>query len=155
MYHIPQENFIFNNLSVEDNLELALFTARDKSGFESKYREVYEIFPILKERQNQLAGTLSGGERRILSIGMGFLRQPNFLMLDEPSGGLSPIAFKNVVKIIEEINRKIGTAILIVEQNVKVTFRICKRVYVMKAGHVILEETGQKLLERNSWWDLF
>ncbi len=91
----------------------------------------------------------------MLGIGMGLLRKPKLLMLDEPSSGLSPIAFQNVAKIIEEINRNLKTAVLLVEQNVKVAFKLSKRVYVMKAGHIILEETGAELLKRNEWWDLF
>jgi len=83
------------------------------------------------------------------------LRHPNLLMLDEPSSGLSPIALKNVMKIIQEINNNFGTSVLLVEQNVKAAFKVSKRVYVMKAGRFILEETGEKLLERNEWWDLF
>ena len=91
----------------------------------------------------------------MLGIGMGLLRRPKLLMLDEPSSGLSPVAFQNVARIIQEINRSLGTAVILVEQNVKVAFKLSKRVYVMKAGHIILEETGTKLLERNEWWDLF
>ncbi len=91
----------------------------------------------------------------MLGIGMGLLRNPKLLMLDEPSSGLSPVAFQNVSKIIREINETLGTAVILVEQNVKVAFKLSRRVYVMKAGHMILEETGAKLLERKEWWDLF
>jgi branched-chain amino acid transport system ATP-binding protein len=155
IYHLPQENFIFNDLTVTDNLEMSIFTMRNRPPFASQLEELYELFPMLKSRRNQLAGSLSGGERRLLGIGMGLMRKPKLFMLDEPSSGLSPVAFKNVVNIIQEINSKFGTAVLLVEQNVKVTFRVCQRVYVMKAGHMILEETGAKLLDRNEWWDLF
>ena len=86
---------------------------------------------------------------------MGLLRQPKLLMLDEPSSGLSPVAFQNVAGIIRKINDSLGTAILLVEQNVKVAFKLSRRVYVMKAGRMILEETGEKLLQRKEWWDLF
>jgi len=101
------------------------------------------------------SGTLSGGERRMLSIGMGLLRQPKLLMLDEPSSGLSPVAFQNVANTIRKINVSLGTAVILVEQNVKVAFKLSRRVYVMKAGRMILEETGEKLLQRKEWWDLF
>jgi branched-chain amino acid transport system ATP-binding protein len=155
IYHIPQDQFIFSDLAVRDNLEISYFTMKDKSNYEARLEEVYQFFPIVKSRLNQLAGTLSGGERRILSIAMGLLRQPKLLMLDEPSSGLSPVAFQNVAGIIRKINDSLGTAILLVEQNVKVAFKLSRRVYVMKAGRMILEETGEKLLQRKEWWDLF
>ncbi len=155
IYHIPQDQYIFNDLAVKDNLEMAYFTMRDKSAYEARLQEVYGLFPVLKARLNQMAGTLSGGERRMLSIGMGLLRQPKLLMLDEPSSGLSPVAFQNVANTIRKINASLGTAVILVEQNVKVAFKLSRRVYVMKAGRMILEETGEKLLQRKEWWDLF
>jgi branched-chain amino acid transport system ATP-binding protein len=154
IYHIPQEQFLFNDLAVKDNLEMSYFTVKDKSRFEAKLDEIYRIFPVFKDRQTQLAGTLSGGERRMLGIAMGLMREPSLILVDEPSSGLSPVAFKNVIQILQEINHR-GTAIFLVEQNVKVAFKVSQRIYVMKAGKIILEETGQKLLERNEWWDLF
>ena len=155
IYHIPQDQYIFNDLAVKDNLEIAYFTMKDKSAYDNSLKEVYELFPVLKARLNQLSGTLSGGERRMLSIGMGLLRQPKLLMLDEPSSGLSPVAFQNVANTIRKINTSLGTAVILVEQNVKVAFKLSRRVYVMKAGRMILEETGEKLLQRKEWWDLF
>jgi len=154
IYHIPQEHFLFNDLVVKDNLEMSYFTVKDKSRFEIKLDEIYRIFPVFKHRKTQLAGTLSGGERRMLGIAMGLMREPSLILVDEPSSGLSPVAFKNVIQILQEINHR-GTAIFLVEQNVKVAFKVSRRIYVMKAGKIILEETGQKLLERNEWWDLF
>lgn len=157
VYHIPQDNYTFSNLSVGDNLELSLFTKKSdaKTEYQDLLKEVYKIFPKLKERHDQLAGTLSGGERRMLSIGMGLLRQPKLLMLDEPSSGLSPAIFDHVIRVIQEINQSLGTTILLVEQNVKTTFKVSDRVYVMKAGKVLLEDTGPNLLARGEWWDLF
>jgi branched-chain amino acid transport system ATP-binding protein len=155
LYHLPQEYFLFNDLTVRDNLEVSSFTMSGPSLFESRLAKVFEFFPVLEERKNQLAGTLSGGERRMLGIGMGLLRQPKLLMLDEPSSGLSPVAFQKVARIIQEINREMGTAVLLVEQNVKVAFKLSKRVFVMKAGRMILEESGEKLLQRGQWWELF
>jgi len=155
IYHLPQENFIFSDLTVTDNLEMSFFTMKDQATFESRRGEVFQFFPVLRDRKNQLAGTLSGGERRMLGIGMGLLRKPKLFLLDEPSSGLSPVAFQNVAKIIQEINSSLQTAVLLVEQNVKAAFKLSKRVYVMKAGRIILEETGAELLKRNEWWDLF
>jgi branched-chain amino acid transport system ATP-binding protein len=155
IYHIPQEDFIFSDLTVKENLEMSFFTMRERSNFESRLSEVYTFFPVLTNRRNQLAGTLSGGERRMLGIGMGLLRRPKLVLVDEPSSGLAPVTFQNVAKIIQEINTGLGTAVVLVEQNVKVAFKLSQRVYVMKAGRMILEETGAKLLERKDWWDLF
>jgi branched-chain amino acid transport system ATP-binding protein len=155
IYHLPQEYFLFNDLSVRENLEVSSFTMSAQSLFESRLAKVFEIFPILEERKRQLAGTLSGGERRMLGIGMGLLRQPRLLMLDEPSSGLSPVIFQKVAAIIQSINQEMGTAVLLVEQNVKVAFKLSKRVFVMKAGRMILEESGERLLQRGQWWELF
>ncbi len=155
IYHVPQERFLFNDLSVKDNLEMSSFTMKEPMNFGEKLKEIYDFFPILGKRSGQLAGTLSGGERRMLGIGMGLLRNPRLLMLDEPSSGLSPVIFQSALKIIQEINRSRKTAILIVEQNVKAAFKISQRIYVMKAGRIILEETGDRLLARKEWWDLF
>jgi branched-chain amino acid transport system ATP-binding protein len=155
IYHLPQEYFLFNDLSVRENLEVSSFTMSEQSLFESRLARVFEIFPVLEARKRQLAGTLSGGERRMLGIGMGLLRQPRLLMLDEPSSGLSPVVFQKVAGIIQSINREMGTAVLLVEQNVKVAFKLSKRVFVMKAGRMILEESGEKLLQRGQWWELF
>jgi len=152
--HMPQENFLFSDLTIRDNLEMAYFTVENFSSFEAKVKKVYELFPVLGRRESQLAGTLSGGERRMLGISMGLLRQPRLFLIDEPSSGLSPVMFQNVIQVIQKIN-ELGTAILLVEQNVKVAFKISQRVYVMKAGSIILEETGKNLLERREWWDLF
>jgi branched-chain amino acid transport system ATP-binding protein len=155
IYNVPQEEYLFNDLSVFENLEMSFFTMADQSLFESRLDEVFTYFPVLKQRQHQLSGTLSGGERRMLGIGMGLLRHPRLLMLDEPSSGLSPIMFQAVIDIITEINRSKKMAVLLVEQNVKTAFKISQRVYVMKAGCMIMEKTGVELLEQGQWWDLF
>ena len=155
IFHLPQENFVFKDLDVRSNLELSLFTDSKKASREPEFNRVFQLFPILKKREKQAAGTLSGGERRLLGIAMGLLREPKLLLIDEPSSGLSPVAFRKVLDTITEINKTRNTAILLVEQNVKSAFKISNRVYVMKAGSIILEETGANLLKRESWWDLF
>ncbi len=155
IYHLPQEYFLFNDLTVRENLEVSSFTMSEQSLFQSRLARVFEIFPVLETRKRQSAGTLSGGERRMLGIAMGLLREPRLLMLDEPSSGLSPVLFQKVAGIIQDINREMGTAVLLVEQNVKVAFKVSKRVFVMKAGRMILEESGEKLLQRGQWWELF
>jgi branched-chain amino acid transport system ATP-binding protein len=98
---------------------------------------------------------LSGGERRMLGIGMSLLRDLKLLLVDEPSSGLSPVMFQNAIQVIQAINKDHGAAVLLVEQNVKVAFKVSQRVYVMKAGSIILEDTGKNLLKRTEWWDLF
>lgn len=152
---IPQDRYIFDKLSVMDNLEVSTFTIEDKSELEMRYDTVYNLFPILKERLQQRAGTLSGGERRMLSLGSVLLAQPRLLILDEPSLGLSPIMVQNLMNTIGNLSEKLEMSILLVEQNVKQAFELSNRVYVMKTGQIILEEKGEKLLARGEWWDLF
>ncbi len=156
IFHMPQENYLFRELSVKDNLELSFL--RKKGGgadFDKRLGEVFRFFPILKERLGQESGTLSGGERRMLGIAMGLLRHPRLLLIDEPSAGLSPRIFQDVLSVIRNINENLGTAILLVEQNVKAAFKLSNRVYVMKSGRIFFEETGAELLKRDEWWDLF
>lgn len=152
---IPQERYIFEELTVKENLDISIFTLEDKVGLEDRFEAVYELFPVLRQRLKQRAGTLSGGERRMLSLGAVLLVQPQLLLLDEPSLGLSPVLVQQVMTVIKEINRTIRMTVLLVEQNVKQALKLSNRVYVMKAGHLILEETGEKLLNRGEWWDLF
>jgi branched-chain amino acid transport system ATP-binding protein len=152
---VPQEQSIFANLTVQENLDLSVYHMRDRRAARPRIESVYELFPVLAGRLRQQAGTLSGGQRRMLSLGMALLNQPRLLMLDEPSSGLAPALVTSLMSTIERINRDLGTAVLLVEQNVKQTFKISSRVYVMKTGRIVLEETGQTLLERGGWWDLF
>jgi branched-chain amino acid transport system ATP-binding protein len=152
---IPQDQFIFDKLTVRENLEISTYAMTDKSKLESRFVSVYELFPILKQRSNQRAGTLSGGERRMLSLGAVLLMQPELLMLDEPSLGLSPIMVQHLMAAVAELRHGFEMTIFLVEQNVKQAFKLSNRVYVMKTGQIILEERADKLLERGEWWDLF
>ena len=151
--YTPQERFIFPDLSVKDNLDMGAYTIED--GVESSLETIYRLFPILKERLWQRAGTLSGGEQRMLGIGMALVTRPNLLLLDEPSVGLAPVLVQAVMSTLEQIKDDLGTSILLVEQNVKQALRIADRVYVIKMGEIILEESGQSLLEKGQWWDLY
>lgn len=153
-FHTPQENYVFRELTVKDNLELSFFNVKD-GDFNERLEEVCTYFPILKERLGQQAGTLSGGQRRMLGIAMGLLRHPKLLLLDEPSVGLSPRIFQDVLEVVSVINRDMGTAIILVEQNVKAAFQLSDRVYVLKSGQIVREERGEDLLKRDEWWDLF
>jgi branched-chain amino acid transport system ATP-binding protein len=152
---IPQEEYIFDRLTVKENLEMCTFTMSDTSQIDTRYEAVFELFPVLKGRMNQMAGSLSGGEQRMLSIGTALLVQPELILLDEPSAGLSPLLVEQVMATIADLNFRYGMAIFLVEQNVKQAFMLSNRAYVMKTGRVILEESGKKLLERGQWWDLF
>lgn len=151
--YTPQERFIFPDLSVKDNLDMGAYTIED--GVESSLETIYRLFPILKERLWQRAGTLSGGEQRMLGIGMALITRPNLLLLDEPSVGLAPVLVQAVMSTLEHIKNDLGTSILLVEQNVKQALRIADRVYVMKMGEILLEESGESLLEKGQWWDLY
>lgn len=152
---VPQEYFVFPDLSVKENLLLAAHgQKRDKEGLENCLDEVYRLFKRLKDRHSQNAGTLSGGEQRMLSMGMVLMARPKFVMFDEPSLGLAPLIVKEVGRIIAEIAEN-GISVLLVEQNVKQAMKLANRVYVMKLGRIVLEERGSTLLEQGQWWDLF
>jgi len=116
---------------------------------------IYDLFPILKERQDQRAGTLSGGQQQMLALGLALVLQPKLLLLDEPSLGLAPVLVQRVLESVQEINRRFGTAVLLVEQNVKQALRIAGRVYVMKVGQISLEDQASALLARQDLWRLF
>jgi len=151
---IPQERYVFPDMSVKENLELCLREQPRKGEIEKSFENAYELFPILKNRTEQRAESLSGGERRMLGLGMALMMRPSLLMLDEPSLGLSPVIVKQLGGIIEGIASS-GVGILLVEQNVKQALRLSSRVYVMKSGRIVLEESGKKLLEGGKWWALF
>ena len=151
--YIPQERFIFPDLSVKDNLDMGAYTMED--GVEESLEAIYRLFPILRERLWQRAGTLSGGEQRMLGIGMALITRPNLLLLDEPSVGLAPVLVQAVMSTLKQIKNDLGASILLVEQNVKQALQIANRVYVMKMGEIILEESAEKLLEKDQWWDLY
>lgn len=150
---VQQEKAVFANLKVLENLELGGYLI--KSGeFEGRLKEIYDIFPILPERKMQLAGSLSGGEQKQLAIAMGLIIKPKVLMLDEPSLGLSPILVKELGTVFKKI-QNMGMAILLVEQNVKMAISLAERIYVMKMGEIICEDTHDNMLKREQLWDLF
>jgi len=150
---LPQERFIFPELSVRENLDIGAYTVEDDA--ESTIERIYQLFPILNERARQRSSTLSGGERRMLGLGMILLTKPQLLLLDEPSLGLAPVLVKSFMEMLKNIREEFGTSILLVEQNVKQAMEIARRVYVMKMGRIILEENASTLLQRDEWWDLF
>ena len=142
---VPEGRRVFPSLSVLENLEMGSFSSRAKKKRKEVLKEVFDLFPILKERRNQAGGTLSGGEQQMLVIGRALMALPNLLMLDEPSLGLAPIIVANIFKVISTINSQ-GTTILLVEQNVEHTLEMANRGYVLENGSVVMEGTGNALL---------
>ena len=141
---VPEGRRVFAEQSVKENLLLGAYYRKDKAEIEKDLKYVYDLFPRLRERENQPAGTLSGGEQQMLAMGRALMARPKILVLDEPSMGLSPLLVKEIFRIIEEINRK-GTTILLVEQNAKMALAIADRAYVLETGKITLEGTGEEL----------
>lgn len=141
--HVPEGRRIFPKLTVRENLEMGAYIRTD---FRRQIEHIFELFPVLEERQRQLGGTLSGGEQQMLAIGRALMSEPKMLLLDEPSLGLSPILVSKIFKTIEEINKE-GVTILIVEQNARSALRLSDRGYVLVSGRVALSGKGLELLQ--------
>lgn len=143
--HVPEGRRVFSGMTVKENLEMGAFLRKDREGIQKDLKEVYESFPILKERLHQDAATLSGGEQQMLAVGRALLSNPELLLLDEPSMGLAPLFIKEIFNIIEEINKR-GTTILLIEQNATVALEISDRGYVIETGKIVATGTAQELL---------
>ena len=141
----PERRRVFASQSVEDNLMLGAYLRKDKEEIKKDLEKVYELFPRLLERRNQLAGTLSGGEQQMLAMGRALMSKPKIMLLDEPSMGLSPLLVKEIFSIIKEINKS-GTSILLVEQNANMALAIADRAYVLETGKIVMSGTGTELL---------
>jgi branched-chain amino acid transport system ATP-binding protein len=141
--HVPEGRMIFANLTVMENLRMGAYLRRDDLTPEFDY--VFSIFPRLKERERQVAGTLSGGEQQMLAIGRALMSKPKFLMLDEPSLGIAPLLVKTIFEKIVEINREQGITILLVEQNANLALEISNYGYVLETGRIILHDTAAAL----------
>jgi len=152
---IPQERFVFADLTVTENLELGAFSIADRRLAAERRETILALLPVLAERKQQLAGTLSGGEQRMVSLGMALMMRPRLLLLDEPSLGLAPFLVERIMATIQDIVRREGLTVLLVEQNIHHALAIATRVYVMRTGRVILEESGASMAARGEWWDLF
>ena len=145
LIQVPEGRHVFASQTVLENLTLGAYLCKDKKLIEANLNHVFELFPRLKERQKQLAGTLSGGEQQMLAMGRALMSNPKVLLLDEPSMGLSPLLVKEIFAIIKEINEN-GTTVFVVEQNAKMALEIAHRAYVMETGKIVLSGTGKELL---------
>ena len=149
MAHVPEGRRVFAQLSVLENLKLGAYTRRDAGEIADSLKMVYERFPRLEERKNQLAGTLSGGEQQMLAMGRALMSRPKIILMDEPSMGLSPILVSEIFNIIEDIS-KAGTTVLLVEQNAKKALAIADRAYVLETGNITLEGDAHELADNDS-----
>jgi len=143
---VPEGRKIFAPLTVRENLEMGAYTRNDPIEIEQSMQRAFASFPRLKERINQLGGTLSGGEQQMLATARGLMSRPTLLLMDEPSMGLSPILVEEIFRIIQEINSQ-GTSILLVEQNALMALSIAHRAYVLETGRIVLEGTAKELRE--------
>ena len=145
MAHIPEGRHVFTRMSVEENLEMGAFSLKDQSDLKKDLDMVYGLFPRLKERRNQKAGTLSGGEQQMLAMGRALMSHPKTILMDEPSMGLSPKLVKEIFSIISKLHEQ-GITILLVEQNAKMALSIADRAYVLETGRITMEGDAKELL---------
>jgi len=143
----PQMGRPFVEMSVRDNLFAGAYLCKNRKEADESLAKVYELFPRLKERQKQMSGTLSGGERQMLAVGRSLMRRPKFMLVDEPSSGLAPKIKDDLFKRVEEIYRELGVTILLAEQDISFAFALSKRNYVMSRGHIIAQGTADELLK--------
>ncbi|NLB53515.1 MAG: ABC transporter ATP-binding protein [Syntrophomonadaceae bacterium] len=146
LIQIPEGRELFPGMSVQDNLLMGAFSKEHRKKANKNMEKVYELFPRLKERYKQMAGSLSGGEQQMVAIGRGLMSDPKLLMLDEPSLGLAPIVVQQMIQIIKKISEDMGTTIFLVEQNVNHALKLAKRGYVMENGNIVMSGSGQELL---------
>ena len=144
---VPEGRRIFVNLTVKENLRAGAFLEKRNGIVNDLYTEVFDLFPRLKERQNQMGGTLSGGEQQMLAVGRAMMARPKLMMLDEPSLGLAPIVIDEMFEKIQQINRDLGTTILLVEQNAFIALEVAHRGYVLSVGHIAMQGNARDLME--------
>jgi len=144
--HVPEGRQVFANLTVRENLQIGAYQHNDREEIRETMERAFELFPVLRERQQQSAATLSGGEQQMLAIGRALMARPQLLLLDEPSLGLAPLVVQKIFAIIREINAQ-GTTILLVEQNAHLALRVANRGYVLQTGRIVFEDSGANLLK--------
>ncbi len=149
MAHVPEGRRVFSQLSVYENLLMGAYTRKDKEEIQNTLRMVYDRFPRLEERTNQMAGTLSGGEQQMLAMGRALMSKPSIILMDEPSMGLSPIFVNEIFDIIEQVSKS-GTTVLLVEQNAKKALSIADRAYVLETGKIVLSGDAGELMNNDS-----
>ncbi len=146
--HVPEGRGIFPKLTVYENLRVAAYPKRAKERFSESLEMVYSLFPRLRERRNQLAGTLSGGEQQMLAIGRALIQRPELLMMDEPSLGLAPKLAREVIFLAKKLRDEYGITVLLVEQNVRLSLKVADRAYILETGRIVMEGTPEEL-EKN------
>jgi branched-chain amino acid transport system ATP-binding protein len=151
----PPERFVFPDLSVLNNLRLGGITEKSEERKRQRLEQVYEMFPVLKERSKQLAGTMSGGQQRMVGLGIALMGDPRLMLLDEPSLGLAPSLVDQLMDAVRKLADERGIAVVLLEQNVAVALDHADRAYIMRSGHMILEEPADTMRARGRWWDLF
>lgn len=144
---VPEGRLLFPEMTIQENLEMGGFQVKNKDVLAQRMESVYEMFPILKERHKQLAGTLSGGEQQMLAIGRGMMAAPKLMMFDEPSLGLAPKLVQSIFELVVRINKDLGITVLLVEQNVQHSCQISDRAFVIENGEVVLTGSGSEMLE--------
>ena len=153
---VPQGRGVFPDLTVIENLALGAYSQEDRDAVRERMNDILELFPVLAERRTQQVGTMSGGQQQMVAVGTALMQRPRLMMLDEPSIGLAPVLVQRVLDTVFAINRRFGTAIILVEQNIKTALRMASRAYVMKSGRIVLEKPAGELLEaKDSWWELY
>jgi branched-chain amino acid transport system ATP-binding protein len=143
---VPEGRQVFGALTVVENLEMGAYTRNDRAGIREDIERVYKLFPRLKERRNQVSGTLSGGEQQMLATGRALMARPKLLLLDEPSMGLAPVLVDSIFETITQLHEQ-GTTILLVEQNARMALQVANRGYVLQTGEVILSDSAERLRE--------
>ena len=146
---VPEGRLLFPEMSVYENLEMGAYLMKDKKEFAKQIEFINDLFPILSEREKQLAGTLSGGEQQMLAIGRALMSSPKLIMFDEPSLGLAPKLVQTIFDMVVRINKELGVTVLLVEQNVQHSCQISDRAFVIENGEVVLQGTGKEMLEND------
>jgi branched-chain amino acid transport system ATP-binding protein len=153
---VPEGRGVFPDLTVVENLRLGAYTVGERATVIARMADVFDLFPMLAERRNQVVRTLSGGQQQMVAVGMALMPRPRLLMMDEPSIGLAPVVVQRVLETVRQVNERFGTAIVLVEQSIKAALGIAARAYVMKSGRIVLERPARELLAaETSWWEMY